>query len=99
MATDASDPLHVDITWLARVTFAGARDRPTSAWLPPGQRVVGRRFNDPIRPDWMDDAEWELRDTLVEPPAVSAAATRLKRVLCEAGGRTPSPEVVRLHEP
>lgn len=89
-----AEPKVVDITWLARVTFE-QRDRPTSDWLPPGQRLVGPRFNDPERPEWMDEDEWILRARCVAPPAVRAADLRLKRILCEGALLQPRAEVHR----
>lgn len=90
-------PEAIDLTWLARIA-AAMSDRPTSRWLPPGQRLVGRRFNDLLRPEWMDEAEWELRDQHQEAAPLMAASTRLKRVLCEGRSLSPDPEVIRSAE-
>lgn len=80
----------IDLTWLSRL-YSDRHDRPTSTWLPRGQRLVGRRFNDAVQPEWMDDAEWEHRDRFPEPAAFAAGTTRLKHILCE--GTSLSPEV------
>ena len=44
------DAAIIDSTWLARISFDPRLDRPSSTWLPPGQRLVGRLFNDPSAP-------------------------------------------------
>lgn len=90
-------PKAIDLTWLARIA-AATRDRPTSMWLPPGQRLVGRRFNDPLQPEWMDDAEWELRDEHEEAATLRTATIRLKQILCEGASLSPDPEVRRSAE-
>ncbi|MBI1948602.1 MAG: hypothetical protein HYS27_23140 [Deltaproteobacteria bacterium] len=87
-------PKTIDMTWLARIAF-DQHDRPTSDWLPRGQRLVGARFNDPIRPEWMDEREWEMRDRCAVRPALRAADLRLKRVLCEGASLTPRVDVIR----
>lgn len=80
-----------DMTWLARIPFDRI-DRSTSDWLPRGQRLVGPRFNDGERPEWMDDAEWRQRHRVDVPPPLRAADLRLKRILCEGGSVTPEIE-------
>lgn len=90
-------PKTIDITWLARITF-GYRDQPTSDWLPPGQRLVGARFNDPERPEWMDEPLWNFRHAGGVPPVVRAVDLRLKRILCEGASLTPAVEVRRSDE-
>lgn len=92
--TESSSPKLVDLTWLARIAFA-MQDRPTSTWLPPGQRLVGRRFNDSVQPEWMDDDEWQLRDEYPERAELPARQTRLKRLLCEGASLSPPIEVRR----
>jgi len=90
-------PKTVDLTWLARIAL-DRHDRPTSDWLPRGQRIVGARFNDPQRPEWMDEPEWELRENGDVLPVVRAADLRLKRILCEGASLMPQAEVIRSDE-
>ena len=57
----------------------------------PMQSQFEARWGQWIQPEWMDDAEWELRDATGEPATVPAASTRLKRVLCEGATLSPAP--------
>ena len=82
MASDNNSVPTIDLTWIARIAFS-ARDRPTSMWLPPGARLVGRRFGDPERPEWMDEHEWTMRAHALVAPVLVASSTRLRSILCE----------------
>lgn len=93
MPNDKAAPT-IDITWLSRIACS-RHDRPTSTWLPPRQRLVGPPFNDPERPDWMDEAEWTMRAHSLEAPALRASSTRLKSILCESSMVNVTPEVIR----
>jgi len=99
MASDNNSAPTIDLTWIARIAFGGTRDRPSSTWLPPGQRLVGPRFNDPEKPEWMDEPEWRLRASMPEAPRLRAASTHLKLILCEGRSLSEPAELIRLAAP